>query len=335
MLDLNGKKILLVRNDNIDDAVLSTPVFEGIKEQFPTCFVGVLCAGYSKEAFLDSPYIDKLFVYEKAKHHNGLPAKLSAWAGHLKTMLAIRGEKFDYAVGLRSSFSRSNAALVGWSGAKTKVIRLPQKTKDMAPFDAFIDESPAGKHEVQNAFDCLKHFGVEDRHYRPYVKIGQDVENSVLQRISGGGFESGKYVVFHISSRLPVNRWKIDKFLRLASLISVYSSLKVAVTGAPKSDEEKAAKELFAVKHIKYFETTSLAEFGALCKYSKCLVTLDGGAMHYGAVFAPSVVAIFGKTDATVWRPYHEKAVVLTSETKIADDISPERVYKSVKEYVS
>ncbi|HOI83589.1 MAG TPA: lipopolysaccharide heptosyltransferase family protein, partial [Campylobacterales bacterium] len=79
MLDLNNKKILLVRNDNIGDAVLSTPVLQAIKEQFPTCFIGVLCAGYSKEAFLDNPHIDRLFVYEKAKHHKGVAAKLSAW----------------------------------------------------------------------------------------------------------------------------------------------------------------------------------------------------------------------------------------------------------------
>jgi ADP-heptose:LPS heptosyltransferase len=335
MLDLNNKKILLVRNDNIGDAVLSTPVLQAIKEQFPSCFVGVLCAGYSQEAFLDNPYIDRLFVYEKAKHHKKVFAKLSAWAGHVRTMIAIRREKFDYAVGLRSSFSRSNGELVAWSGAKTKIVRLPQKTKEMMPFDAFIDEDNTDKHEVQNVFDCLRMFGVEDRNYQPYVKISQECEDSVLQRLENSGFESGKYVVFHISSRLPVNRWQIDKFLRLASYISAYSGFNVAVTAAPKSEEEKIAKELFCSKHIKYFETASLAEFGVLCRHSKCLITLDGGAMHYGAVFAPSVVAIFGKTNAKVWRPYSEKALVLASETKIADDVLPETVYKGVREYVS
>ncbi len=335
MLDLNNKKILLVRNDNIGDAVLSTPVLQAIKEQFPSCFVGVLCAGYSKEAFLENPYIDRLFVYEKAKHHKGILAKLAAWAGHLKTMLDIRGEKFDYAVGVRSSFSRSNGELVAWSGAKMKIVRLPQKTKEMTPFDAFIDEDNSDKHEVQNVFDCLKMFGVEDRDFRPHVKISQEVEDGVLCRLKESDFESGRFVVFHISSRLSVNRWAIDKFLRLASYISAYSGLNVAVTAAPESDEDRVAKELFCSKHIKYFETASLAEFGALCKHSKCFVTLDGGAMHYGAVFAPSVVAIFGKTNAKVWRPYCKQAIVLASETKIADDISPETAYKSVREYVS
>ncbi len=334
MLDLNGKKILLVRNDNIGDAVLSTPALKAIKEQYPTCFVGVLCAGYSKEAFLDNPCIDKLFVYEKAKHHSGLAAKLSAWIGHLGTMFAIRGERFDYAVGLRSSFSRSNAALVRWSGAKTKVVRLPQKTSDMASFDAFIDENPAGKHEVENTFECLKIFGVEDKKYSPYVNISTATDDNVLFRLKKSDFECGKYVVFHISSRLPVNRWKIDKFLRLASLISVHSGLKVAVTAAPKSVEEGEAKELFCSDRIKYFETASLSELGVLCKYSACFVTLDGGAMHYGATFAPSAVAIFGKTNVDTWRPYHLKSVVLTADSKVADDISPDEVYASVRNMI-
>jgi len=330
MLDLNGKKILLVRNDNIGDAVLSTPVLQAIKEQFPTSFIGVLCAGYSKEAFLDNPYIDKLFVYEKAKHHPNIP-RIVSWWRQFKVMLKVRAEKFDYAVGLRSSFSRSNASLVRWSGAKTKVVRLPQKTKDMVPFDAFIDEDPSGKHEVQNSFDCLKHFGVFDKNYFTYVNIPQNAYDSVLERLQTAGFASGNYVVFHISSRLHVNRWSIDKFLRLASLISVELGLKVAVTGAPKSDEEKAAKELFCAENIKYFETASLAELGVLAKNSACFVTLDGGAMHYGSVFAPSVVAIFGKTNIDTWRPYHQKALVLTSDSKVADDIAPERVFEAVR----
>ncbi len=334
MLDLNNKKILLVRNDNIGDGVLSTPVLQAIKEQFPTCFIGVLCAGYSKEAFLNNPHIDRLFVYEKAKHHKGFLAKLLAWIGHIKTIFAIRGEKFDYAVGLRSSFSRSNASFVRWSGAKTKIVRLPKLVKEMAPFDAFIDEDPVGKHEVQNTFDCLKLFGIRDYGYRPYVKLPKESEANTLQRLKEFDFERGKYVVFHISSRLPVNRWKIDKFLRLASLIAVELNLKVAVTAAPKSEEELVAKKLFCTAQIKYFETPTLSEFGALCKYSKCFVSLDGGAMHYGAVFAPSVVAIFGKTNVDTWKPYHPKSVVLTSKTKVADDVSPEMVYKMVREYV-
>ncbi len=330
MLDLNGKKILLVRNDNIGDAVLSTPVLQAIKEQYPDSFVGVLCAGYSKEAFLDSPYIDKLFVYEKAKHHPTIPRVVSWWR-QFKVMLSVRAQKFDFCVGLRSSFSRSNAALVRWSGAKTKVVRLPKKTKEMAPFDAFIDEDPSGKHEVENSFDCLKHFGIFDKNYFTYVNIPQSTYDTVLQRLQTAGFASGNYVVFHISSRLSVNRWSIDKFLRLASLISVELGLKVAVTGAPKSDEEKAAKELFCAENIRYFETASLAELGVLAKNSACFVTLDGGAMHYASVFAPSVVAIFGKTNVDTWRPYHQKAVVLTAESKVADDIAPERVFEAVR----
>ncbi len=330
MLDLKDKKILLVRNDNIGDAVLSTPVLQAIKEQYPSCFVGVLCAGYSKEAFLDSPYIDRLFVYEKAKHHPNVPRVFSWWK-QFRVMMAVRAEKFDYAVGLRSSFSRSNASLVRWSGAKVRVVRLPQKTKDMANFEAFIDEDTHGKHEVQNSFDCLNHFGVIDKKYLPHVNISQIADDNALFMLKNAGFVRGKYVVIHISSRLPVNKWGVDKFLRLASMIAVETGLKVALTGAPNSPEEKIAEELFNSTNIKYFKTDSLAVLGAFAKNSACFVTLDGGAMHYGAVSAPSVVAVFGKTNVDTWKPYHPKAVVLTTESKVADDILPKRVFEAVK----
>ena len=54
--------------------------------------------------------------------------------------------------------------------------------------------------------------------------------------------------------------------------------------------------------------------------------------MHYGAVFAPSVVAIFGKTNVDTWRPYRQNAIVMTAESKVANDVTVEAVYKSLTE---
>lgn len=334
MLDLKDKKILLVRNDNIGDAVLSTPALEALKELYPTCFIGVFCAGYSKEAFETNPYIDRLFVYEKAKHHAGILAKLAAWVGHLRVMFRIRGEGFHFAVGVRSAFSRSNGSLVRWSGAKTKIVRLPQKSGDMGAFDAFIDEDTSDKHEMENVFDCLKIFGVENKGYEPLVRIPSWDAERAQKKLKEAGFLGDKYVVFHISSRLGQNRWKLKNFEKLSRLITNELGLKVAVTAAPKSAEESEAKKIFSKKNAVYFETKTLFEFGSIVSGSVSFVTLDGGAMHFGSVFAPSVVAIFGKTNPAVWKPVNKRATVLTAEGKKADDVDVESAFLALKQYV-
>lgn len=333
--DLTNKKILLIRNDNIGDAVLSTPVLQAIKELYPTCFIGVFCAGYSKEAFETNPYIDRLFVYEKAKHHTGVLAKLAAWFGHIKIMLKIRAEKFDFAVGLRSTFSHSNASLVKWSGAKIKVVRMPKNHSDMAAFDIFVNEDTTGKHESKNVFDCLKPFNIQDKCYVPLVKIPSWDAQRAQKKLKEAGFKKDKFVVFHISSRLSANRWKLKNFEELCNLITNELALKVAVTAAPKSFDEKEAKKIFDKKNAAYFETKTLFEFGSIVSNSSAFVTLDGGAMHFGSIFAPCVIAIFGKTNPDVWRPLNNKTTVLTTPTKKADDVSIENVFLVLKSYVS
>lgn len=330
--DLSGKKILLVRNDNIGDAILSTPVLEAIKKRYPTSFVAVLCAGYSKEAFGGNPYIDRLFVYEKAKHHGGFRSKLGAWAGHLRTMMAIRGEEFDFCVGLRSSFSRSNAALVRFSGAKTKIVRLPQNKRDMASFDAFIDEPTQGKHEVQIAFDCLNVFGIENGGEMPYVAIDDQSAIEVEDILKRVAFESKQYICFHISSRLEQNRCDIGFWLTLAARIACELGLKVAVTAAPGSDEEEAARRLFCSKNLLFFKTHTLKQLGAIVANSKAFVTTDGGAMHLGATCGVPVVALFGKTNAIQWHPYCEKYRLLQPQSKKASDITPNDVFCALSE---
>ena len=190
-------KILLVRNDNIGDVILTTPLFEAIKKKYPDCFLAVLCAGYSKEPLLEQPFIDKLFVYEKAKHHKGAISKIKSWIGQIKTMLDIRKEKFDFAIGIRSSFSRSNADLVLFSGAKNKVVRLPNNKKRPVGFNFFI-EADQNKHEVERSYDCLAPLGVVNGGEKPLVFIPQNIKTAVFSALEKLNFTTKNYIIFHI-----------------------------------------------------------------------------------------------------------------------------------------
>jgi heptosyltransferase III len=326
---LENKKILLVRNDNIGDAILSTPALQAIKEQYPSCFIGVLCAGYSHEAFADNPYIDKLFVYEKAKHHPRMQ-KLRHWANQFKTILSIRAEKFDYAVSLRSSFSNSNASLVRWSGAKIKIVRLPPKKSQMIPFEAFIDEDGTGKHEAERTFDCLKHFGIVDNGHKTVVNV-KLARNGANEKLALAGFADKPFVVFHISSRLLPNRISATKFKELSALIRNELGLGVVVTAAPKSQEENKAKMLFCESGEAYIQTSSLKELGAIVERSKLFVSLDGGAMHLGAAMGTPMLALFGKTDEAQWHPYCEGYALLKHPTNIAENLETNEIFEALK----
>ena len=113
------KKILVVRNDNIGDLILTTPALEALRRSFPDSYLVVLVADYTKEVVVGNPYIDKVYSYEKAKHSKS--GKLTAWLRQWKVLKEIRAERFDVALGIRGRFASSQGWLVYMSKAPIRV----------------------------------------------------------------------------------------------------------------------------------------------------------------------------------------------------------------------
>lgn len=61
---MKQKRILIVRQDRIGDAVLSTPIPREIKKKWPDSFIAVLVRDYTKDIFLNNPYVDKKIIFD-------------------------------------------------------------------------------------------------------------------------------------------------------------------------------------------------------------------------------------------------------------------------------
>lgn len=325
-------KILLVRNDNIGDVILTTPLFEAIKKKYPDAYLAVLCAGYSKEPLMDQPFIDKLYIYEKAKHHNGFRAKLKSWIGQLKMMLNIRAEKFDYAIGIRSSFSRSNADLVLFSGARNKAVRLPNNKKRPFGFNFFTD-ADIDKHEVERSYDCLAPIGVTNGGEKPLVFITQNTKEAVFSALKKLNFMLKNYIIFHITARIEPDIWSVEKWLELAKHLS--SEHKILITAAPNSHEALIAKDFCKnSENINFLDTPSLKFLGYAISESKMYICVNGGAMHLGAAMGAPTLALLGDFIIHQWYPYGCKYKLLQPPSFFCEDLSVDEVYSAAKEFL-
>ena len=67
LLNLNNKKqlrILITRIDRIGDVVLSTPIPREIKKAYPDSFIAVLVKKYTRDIYLNNPYVDEIILYD-------------------------------------------------------------------------------------------------------------------------------------------------------------------------------------------------------------------------------------------------------------------------------
>ena len=62
---MNIIRLLITRIDRIGDVVLSTPIPCEVKRKYPNSFIAVLLRDYTKDIYLNNPYVDEIIVYNK------------------------------------------------------------------------------------------------------------------------------------------------------------------------------------------------------------------------------------------------------------------------------
>ncbi len=103
------KKILVVSLTNIGDVILTFPVIDILKKDFPSAKLSIVIGPKAESLFFKNPYLDKIHIFDKHQP----PLKSLSWIGEL------RRERFDLVVDLRNTaipflISRSKAILSVW-----------------------------------------------------------------------------------------------------------------------------------------------------------------------------------------------------------------------------
>ena len=111
---MRSKRILIVRPDRIGDAVLSTPIPRALKESNKNNFVAVLVRKYTKDIFLNNPFIDQIISLDDGK-------------SFFQKVNEIRTHQFTHSFNLLPT-SRTNYLLF-FSGIKYRIDKKDLKTE--------------------------------------------------------------------------------------------------------------------------------------------------------------------------------------------------------------
>jgi heptosyltransferase II len=84
------KRFLIIRQDRIGDVVLSTPLPREIKRKYPDSYVAVLVTEYTKDIYLNNPYVDEIIVFPPKNRKMG-------WIEYLDHVRELKRRRFDYA----------------------------------------------------------------------------------------------------------------------------------------------------------------------------------------------------------------------------------------------
>ncbi len=327
------RKILLVRSDNIGDVVCTTPCFEALRKHFPNAFIAALVCRLAEEVVAGNPFLDRVYVYDKAKHGR-YKSVFTAWWRQSQILWQIRKEHFDLALGVRSDFSPSLGWLVFASGAPYRVGARPVgKHKKFSFYYNIYVRPPVGPaHEVERCLHMLGQIGVDINEKRVLFKLLTKSRKEAKRFLFEHGIATDRPIVcVNFSRRVEEGRyWKYENHVTLIEHFLSHG-LQVIATCGPEEGTLVADLLKTSRCEVPLYWSNSLKSFAAVVERCSAFVTVDGGPMHVAAAVGTKVVALYGKADVRVWSPWGNHHVVL----KKGDDpnlIHVGEVFETTKE---
>jgi heptosyltransferase-2 len=167
-------RIVVIQTAFPGDVVLSTPVFEALKEGFPGCETVAVVRPESAELLEYNPYIDRVISFDKYGADRGL-------SGLIRMSSRLKG--CEKAIIIQRHFR--SAALAYLAGIP---VRIGYSNSKARFFYTNRVAYVADKHEVQR---CLDLIGIDDdeNRYRPRIFFNEGVENKVCR--PSNGFRGG------------------------------------------------------------------------------------------------------------------------------------------------
>ncbi len=335
------QRILVVRNDNVGDLLCTTPALRALRRAFPGANLAILVPEHCRSVVERNPDVDEVFAYTKAKHAPsllGLPA-LSQLTGLLRT---LRTQRFDLAICLRRSFSRSSAWLAYASGAPW---RLGYLAPPSHPFRFFLnlgrDSRAQEPHEVDACLGLLASLGIPPAGRELTLVPDPEAQAAVRRRLCEAGIaEGGGLALIHISARREASRWPLPSFVQAADALHERLGLSIVLSWAPGDEanplfpgDDGRVEEVATRMRTRsiLLRTPALNDLTAAVSLSDLVLSTDGGVMHIAAALDIPQVVVFGKTDPRQWAPVSRKCALLQRDGR-ADRISVDEVVDAARD---
>jgi len=277
------RKILLISLTNIGDVILTFPVFDILKRDFPQARLSVIIGPKAESLLSGNSYLDKIYIYDKHQH----PAKTIRW------MVELWRERFDLVVDLR------NTAIPFLIGPRH---RTPVH-KNRKTYIGMRD-----KH-----LDCLKTvypYQTESKDKFALMICGED-QSFVRSLISKEIQEQG-FVMIAPGAADPRKRWTPQGFARVADYLAENYKKGIVLVG-DQSDgfvcEEITRRMKF--KPVNLAERMTLIQLAALMQIASLVISNDSAPMHLASYLDVPVLALFGPTDAIKYGPWGREGVAV------------------------
>ncbi len=280
--------ILVISLSNIGDVILTFPVVDVLRSQFPLAKISIVIGPKAQGLLNGNVNFEKVYIFDK--HQSFLKT--------LKLISTLRNEHFDLAVDLR------NTAIPILISAKYRTPLSDPKNEFMHMKD---------KHLAR-----LRSAGVEGDNksgQRYCISISKEDRRIVDEIINSRIGKDQKFVIIAPGAASSAKRWSEDSFTKLHDSILKSSSVKVIYVG--NNDDKLIAERIISkpnVNVINFCGLLTLTQLAYLMNFASVMIVNDSSPMHLASYLDRPVLAIFGASDPKKYGPWSGESRFVRSD---------------------
>lgn len=294
-VDLPNSRILLLRQNMIGDALISTPVIAALRARFPNMVIDVVLDKRNQTVFNFDKNIATRHVLKLRKFDI------------FQIIRNIRAQRYDVIVDLIHSPSSTSTAIC-WLG-KPSVTIGPERSND---FIYDIKVSPVSKMNPDERMmfriaEVLRPFGInpDPQSLQPYFSLSPEAEDfgrEMGKRVRGD--DPARIAVgINISGSKPEKYWGTENFISLINALSDNFPNAVFVILNSREYEAQAASIVDATSATTSGTTKTLHDFAACIGNVDILISTDSSAVHFADIAGVPVVDLVRDPDKRLWLP--------------------------------
>ena len=334
-------RILIVRRDNIGDLVCTTPAIATLRHFFPGAEIAALVNSYNADVLLGNPNLDRVFVYQKHKHAQGVLARLKALWQKFLLLRELRRWSPELVILAKSGYDRQGAILCRQIGAAVSIGFAEGNEK---PQPTVTVPTPAFAHhqEVVCLAILLKALGIREHPGELEVFPDLGLAGSMAQRFAQ---PRRNRLALHLSAREPERRWGEANYLAfIRQILMDMPEIEIGLFWSPGAendpahpgDDALAAQILARIADSRLIPMPSatLPELIAGLSCCKLFVGADGGAMHLAVATGCRVVALFENRPDKMghWYPWATTHTLLHGPRSDVSSIGPGVVARAARD---
>lgn len=265
----------MITLSNIGDVILSTPVIDVLKKEFPQTNIDIISGLRAIDLFKDDPTFRYVLPYNK----------FSALKDKIKFIAYLRKQKYDMVVDLRNTLIPYflNVSYRTSSFENNKQI-LHMRDKHLKKLDKFKLNTNGSQFHI-------------------YIsKENQTLVDDKLKELNID--EEEGLIAISPGARSELKRWTKEGFISVIKQILSNSKYKVVLIG--DNDDLKLGEEILSFlsnKAINLIGQTSLPQLAHLLKKCSLLLTNDSACLHMASAVGTKTLAIFGPTNPQKYGP--------------------------------